>query len=249
MTQLVAIINLTPDSFSDGRQNATTEDYLRLIQQAIHDGASVIDIGAESTRPGARLLTQEEEWSRLKPMLQTLNLKPQTSLSIDTRHAETFRRAIEYGAKWFNDVSGFHHSESVQLAKDSSCDVVLMHSLTVPADPKVTLPEDLDVISTILEWAEKRITQLGIAKEKIIFDPGIGFGKTPEQSWEIIRNIAAFKALGTRIMVGHSRKSFLQVPMEERDTATAQITRDLAKAGVDYVRVHNIPANKQALEI
>lgn len=241
MTELVAIINITPDSFSDGRKNATTEDYLALIDQAVKEGAIILDIGAESTRPGATLLTQEEEWKRLKPILQ--NIKSKATLSIDTRHPKTFRQALEYGAQWFNDVSGLQNPESIKLAAETKCDVVLMHSLTVPADPKITFPENADVVKEVIEWAEKRIAQLKLPKEKIIFDPGIGFGKTAAQSWQLIEYITQFKKLGTRIMVGHSRKSFLGVPMEQRDELTAKITRELAQAGVDYVRVHNVAIN------
>jgi dihydropteroate synthase len=245
MTEIVAIINITPDSFSDGRKNATTEDYLALIQQAIEEGATILDIGAESTRPGATLLTQEEEWKRLKPILQ--QIKSKAILSIDTRYPQTFRDAIEYGAQWFNDISGLQNVESTKLAAECKCDVVLMHSLTVPADPKITFSEGTNVVQAVLDWAEKRIAELKLPKDKIIFDPGIGFGKTAAQCWELIENIAQFKTLGVRLMVGHSRKSFLGLPMEQRDAATAEITRKLAQAGVDYVRVHNVKANHQVI--
>jgi dihydropteroate synthase len=241
--KLVAIINITPDSFSDGRSQATTGDYIQLINQAIVEGADILDIGAESTRPNATLISPEEEWSRLEPVLTTCNLQPAT-LSLDTRHPQTFRKALQYGAKWFNDVSGFQNPESLTLAKECGCDIVLMHSLTVPADPKVTFPEGTDVVKEVYQWANKRIAELQLPKEKIIFDPGIGFGKTAVQSWDLIKNISVFKALGVRIMVGHSRKSFLGLPMEQRDAATAEITRKLAENGVDYARVHNIKVNR-----
>ena len=257
MTALVAIINITPDSFSDGRKNATTEDYLALMEQAIAEGASILDIGAESTRPGATLLTQEEEWKRLEPILQHITSK--AIISIDTRHPQTFRNALTYGARWFNDVSGLQNIKSIELAKESKCDVVLMHSLTVPADPKITFSEDTNVVQAVLDWAEKRITELQLPKEKIIFDPGIGFGKTAVQSWQLIENIAQFKRLGVRLMVGHSRKSFLNLapsPLtppsrggenDWRDKATAEITHKLAQVGIDYVRIHNVKANHQAI--
>lgn len=242
--KLVAIINITPDSFSDGRAEATTEDYIQLINQAITDGADILDIGAESTRPGATLLTPQEEWSRLAPVLRATSNEQRTTLSIDTRHPQTFRKALQYGARWFNDVSGFQNPESLALAKECGCDIVLMHSLTVPADLKVTFPEGTDVVKEVYQWAEKRIGEVGLPKERIIFDPGIGFGKTAAQSWDLINNISEFKALGVRIMVGHSRKSFLGLPMEQRDAATAEITRKLAKNGVDYARVHNIKVSR-----
>ena len=245
MTEIVAIINITPDSFSDGRKHATTADYISLIQQAITEGATILDIGAESTRPGATLLSQAEEWARMEPVLRAMeNIK--TAISIDTRHPKTFQSALQYGAKWFNDVSGFQNPESIKLAAECGCDVVLMHSLTVPADPKMTLPEEADVVQEVINWTEKRIRELKLPKEKIIVDPGIGFGKTAAQSWKLIENIAQFKTLGVRLMVGHSRKSFLGLPLEQRDEATAKVTHQFAKAGVDYVRVHNVKANRQA---
>ena len=179
------------------------------------------------------------------PVLRALgNIK--TTISIDTRHPDTFQNALRYGAKWFNDVSGFKNRTSIKLAAECGCDVVLMHSLTVPADPKITFPENADVAKEVINWAEKRIAQLGLPKEKIIIDPGIGFGKTAVQSWQLIENIAQFKTLGVRIMVGHSRKSFLGLPMEQRDEATAKVTQQLAKAGVDYVRIHNVAVNHKA---
>ncbi len=238
--KLVAIINVTPDSFSDGEEGSIEQ----RIAQAIVGGASVIDIGAESTRPSATLITPEEEWSRLLPILRATSNERRTTLSIDTRHPETFQKAIHYGAKWFNDVSGFTNLASLALAKECGCDIVLMHSLTVPADTKITFPEGTDVVREVYHWAEKRIAEIGINKERIIFDPGIGFGKTAAQSWDIINNIKVFKSLGVRIMVGHSRKSFLGGEMAERDAATAKITRKLAENGVDYARVHNIAANR-----
>ena len=238
--KLVAIINTTPDSFSDGGEGNIEQ----RIAQSIADGASVIDIGAESTRPNATLLTQQEEWKRLQPVLQTLHLQPHTILSIDTRHPETFSKAQGYGAKWFNDVSGFSNPASVALAKQCGCDIVVMHSLSVPANPQIVFTDGVDVVKEVFHWAEKRIEELGIPKKRIIFDPGIGFGKTAAQSWDLINNIQAFKALGVRVMVGHSRKSFLGGEMANRDAETAKITKKMAEKGVDYVRVHNIKANR-----
>lgn len=246
MTDLVAIINITPDSFSDGRTDATTEDYRQLMQQAVADGAAILDIGAESTRPGATPLTHEAEWQRLKPVLQ--HLPKNIPISLDTRHPETFRKALPYGIAWMNDVSGLQNPAMVAFAKDSGCKVVLMHSLTVPADSTITIPPEKDPVAEVLHWAKQRIAELEIPKEKIIFDPGLGFGKTAAQSQALIDNIAAFKTLDVKLMVGHSRKSFLGGKLEARDAATARITAALAAAKIDYVRVHNIKMNKAALE-
>lgn len=239
MTQLVAILNVTPDSFSDGGIG----DYAARAAQATTDGASVIDIGAESTRPGATPVTPQEEWARLEPVLQSI---PKTvPLSLDTRHPETLTKAIPFGVRWLNDVGGLQDERLVAVAREAGLTMVLMHSLTVPADKNVTLPADCDVITTLIEWAKPRIDTL--KSEKLIFDPGLGFGKTVAQSWRIIEEAERFKALGVPILIGHSRKSFLNLPMEERDAATATISRKLAAKGIDYLRVHNVPLNAAAI--
>lgn len=248
MTELVAILNVTPDSFSDGRPNTTPEDYVKLAASAVKAGATYIDIGAESTRPGAVPLTPDEEWARLEPVLSLL--PPGMNISLDTRHPETLSKALVYGISWLNDVSGVHAPDIIALAKMHDFKVVLMHSITVPANPQNVLPDDCDVIEVLLDWGRRKLEALtaqGIARERFIFDPGLGFGKTAKQSWQILEQVDRLKKLRVPILIGHSRKSFMQVPMEERDAMTAKITAELAKAGVAYVRVHNVRANAKAL--
>lgn len=239
MTQLLAILNLTPDSFSDGGEG----NYLARAEEAIRDGASILDIGAESTRPGATPLTPEEEWARLEPVLSAL---PKTTpISLDTRHPETLEKAIPHGIAWLNDVGGLTDERLVAIAREANLTMVLMHSLTVPADKNVTLPDDCDVIQTLLEWAKPRIEKL--KTDKLIFDPGLGFGKSIAQSWRILEEAERFRELRIPILIGHSRKSFLNLPMDERDTATAAISTQLAAKGIDYLRVHNVPLNAAAI--
>lgn len=252
MVKLAAIVNLTPDSFSDGGKFAEAEEALAAIEGFIADGAAVIDIGAESTRPGATPVSPEEEWQRLEPVLSLLHRvrKPGVAFSVDTRHGRTARRALAAGADWINDVTGFSSHDMVQAVKDSDCTLVMMHSLGAPADKSVTLPEGIDVVEALLAWARARVALLeeqGIDKNCIVFDPGLGFGKTPAQSHAIVRGIAQFKALGLPVLVGHSRKSFLGGDAANRDGATLAMSLILAGQGVDYLRVHDVRAHAQAL--
>lgn len=248
-TQLVAIVNVTPDSFSDGGVAFAPEDAARAIEKFIADGADIIDIGAESTRPGATPLTAAQEWERLSPVLELLpRFADKVQFSIDTRHAETAKKSLAKGADWINDVSGFCDLSMVAAVKDSECELVVMHSLSVPADKNKVLPASSDPVQEVLAFARKRLDALqgaGIARSRLIFDPGIGFGKTAEQSKELLQRIAEFKTLGVKLFVGHSRKSFLGVG--DRDEATLAISRHLIAQGIDYLRVHDVARHKQLL--
>ncbi len=266
-SKLVGIINITPDSFSDGGKNFTPQAAIKSINQLIQDGADIIDIGAESTRPDATLVTQEEEWKRLEPVLKHIH-DFHIPVSVDTRYAKTAKESLKLGARWINDVSGFNSPEMVAAVRDSDCKLVVMHSLTVPASKNITLPLSSDPVDNIINWAKQRFYELkkaGITEDRIIFDPGIGFGKNAQQSMEIINNIHKFKILGVPILIGHSRKSFIdsivmphllrhpdsnQPPQQvrgdntDKDYATIEISRLLSQSGVDYLRVHNVKRHR-----
>jgi len=244
MTKQIGIINLTPDSFSDGGKLTSKEQVINHCQHLIECGASVLDVGAESTRPGAISITSELEWQRLAEYIHDIAKlchAHNVILSVDTRHAETAEKAINAGAQWINDVSGASSPVMMKLIADSKVHLVIMHSLTVPANPAITMQCD-DVVKDISQWATKTLTKLsanGITADKIIFDPGVGFGKTAEQSMEIINRISEFKKLGVPILVGHSRKSFLKLMEgDNADIKTAILSKHLIKEGVDYIRVH-----------
>jgi len=251
-TRLVAILNITPDSFSDGGVFFKPDDALAAIARLITEGADVIDIGAESTRPGATPLSAEEEWARLEPVLSQIPrfAADTIAFSLDTRHADNARKALGYGVHWINDVSGFADASMVDAVKSSRCKLVVMHSLTVPADKSVVLPESADVVEELLRFARVRLQKLeksGISRDRMIFDPGIGFGKTAKQSLDILRRIEEFNVLGVPLLVGHSRKSFLSeyhagVSMS-RDEATLEVSQLLMKQGVAYLRVHDVVAH------
>jgi dihydropteroate synthase len=243
-TQLVAIVNVTPDSFSDGGRAFAPHDALAAIERFCAEGADVIDIGAESTRPGATAITPEEEWARLAPILAERK-RFKIRFSIDTRRAATAKQALLAGADWINDVAGFADPAMVAAVRDSDCRLVVMHSLSVPADTSIVLPISADPVQEVLAWAQARLEKLqqaGIKRERLIFDPGIGFGKTAEHSRTLLERIGEFKALGVPLLVGHSRKSFLGGG--DRDKATLAVSQQLMAKGIDFLRVHDIAAHR-----
>lgn len=248
--QWMGILNLTPDSFSDGG----TFNHVPTLQNKIDDYSNgfigMIDLGAESTRPGAAFVSPVEEWQRLEQALlfsqrQKAERIFYPRISIDTRHAQTAQWALHAGADWINDVSGANDAEMMSVIAQNSCDYVFMHSLSVPADPKRTLSDQCDPVLEIKDWALQKIGQLqdaGIHLDRLIFDPGLGFGKTPLQSLTIARRIHEFNDLPVRILVGHSRKSFLnllnQKPAMDRDWESIGLSIQMGLKGVDILRVH-----------
>lgn len=253
-----AIFNLTPDSFSDG--GALLAPAALQQKRALHDAATVplLDLGAESTRPGAALLTPEEEWARLAPALEAMQTYDagrifRPYLSIDTWRAATARRALAYGANIINDVSGLADPAMLPLLAETACDYILMHSLSIPADRATTIAPEQNPVNVILDWAKQKLDMLndaGIDLGRVIFDPGIGFGKTALQSLTLLQNIAAFRALPVRLLVGHSRKSFMahwsNRKPAERDWESIGVSLRMAVKGVDILRVHEAPAHMQA---
>lgn len=268
--KLVGILNITPDSFSDGGKFNNLENALNQTQKLIDQGADIIDIGAESTRPNAKAINHAEEWKRLENILsEIINLchKNNIQISLDSRHYQTIQKALGLGIDVINDVSGFEDKKIVDLAKKSAKKIVVMHNLGVPAQKNVIIDENLDEISEIKNWAINKINYLeksGIKKENIIFDVGIGFGKNAKQSINILENINKFKDLGVKIYVGHSRKSFLNEMkfdekdlteiqknnpnIDEKDLKTILISRNIALQGVDYLRIHDILGHSNVLK-
>lgn len=246
------IVNATPDSFSgDGLLNGQESSRVPENPQA-----NFIDLGAESTRPKANFVHPAEEWSRLAPFIEMQNLNStfRPKVSIDTRNPETAIRALRAGVDVINDVSGVANPEMLSALVESNCDIVVMHNLGIPADPRTTLAEE-DPISSVLDFLSRKIDTLetaGIAKSRVIVDPGIGFGKTPAQSWRLLQNVEEFFQLETRILYGHSRKSFLKTittnEAEARDVHSLVVSNALSKKFVDVIRVHNIEIHQAAEE-
>ena len=262
LTDLVGILNLTPDSFSDGGQWTDADQAIVQAEHLISAGASVIDLGAESTRPGAAPVGPKGEWTRLGPVLATLRSRsPGGSaplLSVDTRHSETAARALAAGADWINDVTGFTDPAMIEAVRDHTADLVVMHSLGVPPGP-ARLNPGTDPIDQLLAWARATLDRLerdGIDPGRVIIDPGIGFGKTPDQTRLILAEADRLRTLGVRLMVGHSRKSFLGHWFPDlagdaslRDFESAAISQHLAGLGVDYLRVHDVAGTARAVRV
>lgn len=257
MTKLAGIINVTPDSFSDGGRYKSAQDVLAAIEQMIRDGADIIDIGAESTRPGATTVSADEEAERLEAVFKGIEKlhSPYIRFSIDTRHAQTAQRALDAGFHMVNDVSGFTQPDMINAVLRSKCQLVVMHSLGVPADKRVVMDESLDVVTELMAQGGQMlqsIVEAGIKPERLVFDPGIGFGKSTLQSLAIIHRIAELHELGVPLYVGHSRKSCLNAVAENSaltiDQATLTVSQHLISQGVQYLRVHDVAAHCTLLQ-
>ena len=223
-------------------------------------GAEVVDIGAESTRPGAMPIDAEEEWKRLGAVLKAARDKfPIATISVDTRHGATAEKALQLGADWINDVTAGSDPRLLKaVSRQRNCRYVFMHSLSIPADPKQVLPEGLDIVTFMHSWARDKTAQFraaGLDDEQLIFDPGIGFGKTAQQSWDLVRRAAYLvHEVECAVLFGHSRKSFLKTVMgdsnpDARDLETHLLSAHLEAAGVAYLRVHDVQGTRRSLAL
>ena len=254
----MGIVNVTPDSFSDGGRFMNWPQIEPHVEAMIDAGVHVIDVGGESTRPGATEVDPELEWSRIEPVIERLTerragIRPRPLLSLDTRHAEVAAKGLELGVDIINDVSGLTCPDMLALARDSDCDWVAMHHVTIPADPQTTLPDDEDPFDAVEAWLLERMEAWdaeGLDPERIIFDPGIGFGKNRLQSLRLLRRAGEFRRHGLRVLVGHSRKSFMKSftggDEVTRDLATIGASLHLCAQGVDIIRVHDVPGHVAA---
>ncbi len=257
------IFNLTPDSFSDGGDIFNEGSLSKLIKDKIKEKIKVnmdfsiqyLDVGGYSTRPDAVDVGVEEEWSRICPFFEMLkNINHLMKISVDTFRVEIAKRALKYGADIINDVSGLSDPQMIDLLKNSDCDYILMHSLSVPANKKIIFSEQQDPIKEIKIWLEQKLNTLEknrIDLKRVIFDPGIGFGKTAQQSLNLLKSIDIFMEYPVRLMVGHSRKSFIAdfskvEGSAVRDFESIGISMELAKKGVDIIRVHNASKHARA---
>lgn len=247
----VGIVNVTPDSFSDGGQFFAADNAIKQVRTLHAAGASVIDIGAQSTNPKAQIISVTEEYQRLKPVLDALTpiiKEKNIRISIDSFSDETVKACLDhYPIAWINDVKGALSDACLREIARQGCQLVAMHSLSIPPNQNQVIPLSVSPIETLCTWAEQKINHLldcGFTRSQIILDPGIGFGKTPYQNMALIKEIAQLKSFGCALLVGHSRKSFMNVwnhlPADQRDIETLALSHYLAKQGVDYLRVHNL---------
>lgn len=254
---VMGILNVTPDSFSDGGRY-TQEKALSLQVRAMLDsGADILDVGGESTKPYAEPVSEDEELRRVLPAIASIRaMHGSIPVSIDTTKAEVARQALQAGADIINDVSGLRFdAEMIRVAIAHEAPVILMHMRKTPKDMQDEPVYD-DVVQEITDFLAERIswaTQQGLKRERIIVDPGLGFGKTVEHNLTILKNLRAFKNLGCPLLIGHSRKSFIGkiLPLEtqDRDLATALISSYCATQGADILRVHDVEKTVQAVRL
>ncbi|MGA9294572.1 MAG: dihydropteroate synthase [Ignavibacteriaceae bacterium] len=252
---VMGILNVTPDSFSDGGLYINSDDAVEHGLEMINDGADFIDIGGESTRPGSDIVTWEEELERVIPVIKKiLSAEPGTIISIDTTKSKVAEEAIRNGARIVNDISGATFDEEMlTVVKKCNAAVVLMHIKGTPKSMQQN-PCYENVVEEIYDFLFERIKaaqELGI--ENIFIDPGIGFGKRIQDNFEILRRLDDFKSLGFPIVVGASRKSFLgktlNLDITERDAATAITEAIAVKNGARIIRTHNVKYGKQVCEL
>ncbi|MBI3597164.1 MAG: dihydropteroate synthase [Nitrospirae bacterium] len=248
-TLLMGILNVTPDSFSNGGLFLKTDEAIRRAEALAEEGADLLDIGGESSRPGADPVPAEEEIRRVVPVIERLVKRLPIPISIDTVKAEVARRALAAGARIINDISALRFDpEMAPLAAREGVPVVLMHMKGTPKDMQVH-PVYSNVVLEITEFFETRIRfaeQAGISRERIVLDPGIGFGKTIDHNLEILARMDEFQSLGRPLLIGPSRKSFigqvLGLPVEERLEGTAAAVAIGVLNGASIIRVHDVKA-------
>ena len=247
---VMGILNVTPDSFADGGINFETHIAITRGLEMIDEGVDIIDIGGESTRPGAERVSAKEEQARVIPVITGLADKGVT-LSIDTMRAETAQLAVQAGASIVNDVSGgAADPEMFATIARLGCKYTLMHwrGHSVDMNSKAIYNDVVkEVIDEVTLQLDKALAA-GIKRENIILDPGIGFAKDPEHNWEILKRIDEFIALGYPVLIGHSRKRFLGGDSpDSREEATVAVTQSLVGKGIWAVRVHGVKSNKSVV--
>jgi dihydropteroate synthase len=253
-TLVMGIVNVTPDSFADGGVHLKAEDALKGALRMAAEGADILDIGAESSRPGHVPISAEEEWARLEPVFDKLSAAGASlpSISIDTTKAEIARRALEAHVAIVNDIWGFQRDPALaEVTAESGAAAVLMHN-------RETIDAALDIADDMLRFFERSLDiarRAGVRDERIVLDPGVGFGKSHAQQFSAIAAIPKLKALGFPVLLGASRKSFIgklfdpQPPTTERLPGTIAANAVGVFAGADIVRVHDVAAHVQAMRV
>jgi dihydropteroate synthase len=254
---LMGIVNVTPDSFSDGGDLADAGAAVKAGLEMAGQGARFVDVGGESTRPGSEPVSLEEEAARVLPVLEALAAELPGRVSVDTYKAQVAARALERGAYMVNDVSALRMDpEMVAVVRDADCPVVLMHMLGEPKTMQKD-PTYADVVDEVYAFFVERLNWAvdnGLKEENLLVDPGIGFGKTAAHNLQILRNLATFRSLGRPVVVGTSRKRFLGEILDldnpkDRDPATAVTTALAAAEGAHILRVHRVGPSLEAIRV
>lgn len=253
---VMGVVNVTPDSFSDGGVHLRPQDAARAARRMVAEGAAIVDVGGESTRPGSEGVSLDEELARVIPVLELL--AGEAPVSIDTRKAEVARRALALGAEMVNDVSALRGDpEMAGVVAEAGAYLCLMHMLGEPRTMQ-SAPRYRDVASEVAAFLEERLTfavGAGIAEERICLDPGIGFGKTVAQNFELVRRLDLLLALGRPVLVGFSRKSSLGRILGDPEATTGPLPASIAAAvaayerGATILRVHDVRETIEALTV
>ena len=252
---IMGVINTTPDSFSDGGQFNNTESALKHAQKLIKNGADILDIGGESTRPGAKIVTLDEELSRTIPVIQGIRMFSNIPISIDTSKPEVMIAANEAGVDIINDVRALQLDGALEAAASTKLSVCLMHMQGTPETMQDD-PSYMNVVDSVKDFLKQRVDasrSAGISNDNLIVDPGFGFGKTLQQNLQLLKSLKEIKALGYPLLVGISRKSMLGLilnkPVEDRLYASLSAAVISATAGADIIRVHDVEETSDALAL
>ncbi len=252
---LMGILNITPDSFSDGGKFNENIKASKHMFKLFKDGAKIVDIGGESTRPGSKAISEKEEWNRIKKTLK--KIKKDHLISVDTRKSSIMKKSLSLGAHIINDVSGLSYDkETISLLKKTNAPFILHHSLGNPETMQLN-PKYKNVVLEIYDFFEKKISflrELGIRHNKIILDPGIGFGKNLKHNLEILKNVSIYHSLGFPILLGISRKRFIKDISKKNDSeyrlgGTISSSVFALLQGVQILRVHDVNELQQGLKV
>ena len=251
---VMGILNVTPDSFYDGGWHFDSVNTQKRIEEMISEGAEIIDIGGESTRPGSKPVSVKEELERVIPAIEFIKSISDIPISIDTQKAEVARHAVEAGACVVNDVGGLRNDDMISLIAELQIPVIIMHMQGTPENMQKN-PQYANTVQDIKNWLEERINaaeKAGIKRSNIIVDPGIGFGKNLKHNLEILGGLNQFNSMAGGVLLGASRKSFIGFLTGADDSD--RLTGSLASAmigvteGVDLVRVHDVKETRKAIE-
>lgn len=254
-TIVMGILNVTPDSFYDGGKHDIMDSAIKHAKKLVIEGADVIDVGGESTRPGSEPVTVKEELKRVVPVIEALAEETSVPTSIDSYKPQVVEKAVEAGASMINDVFGLRSDGMAELAASSGLPVVIMHMQGTPKSMQ-DKPVYGDVVLEVRKFLEERAAyaiQKGVSREQVILDPGIGFGKTLEHNLELLRRLDEIRELGYPVLVGASRKSMigdiLGSPPQERLEGSLAVAVLAVSLGADIIRVHDVAETVRALRV